>query len=203
MPDSALLRPGFADPTLHAQQTFRLILEAMSRPGTITELGCPIEPPRPLDPATAAAALTLFDQDTRVWLAPEARTAEVEAFLRFHCGCPLPPTPAQADFAVCLAWPEDFAAFAQGEPEYPDRATTLLVQLDALAPEGPLRLRGPGIAESAALGLAPYPADLPTRWAANRASFPLGIDLILTADRRFCGLPRSVAMTDATITPEG
>lgn len=197
MAETAILRPGFADPVLHAQQSFRLLLEAMSRPGTLTDLTCPLEPPAPFGPATAAAALTLFDAETRIWLDETARSDDVAAFLRFHCGCPLTERPEEADFAVCLRWPEDFGLFAQGEPEYPDRSTTLLLQLDSLSGDGPFLLRGPGIAETARLGLSPCPADFAERWAANRAGFPLGIDLILTADRSFCGLPRSLTLTEA------
>jgi alpha-D-ribose 1-methylphosphonate 5-triphosphate synthase subunit PhnH len=191
-----LLRPGFADPTLHAQQTFRALLDAMARPGTIAELECPLEPPRPLDPATAAVALTLFDADTRVRLDPGARSGEVEAFLRFHCGCPLTDEPGRADFAVCLGWPARFADFAQGEPDYPDRSATLVVQLDSLREGRGFRLRGPGVKDMAHLAFAPCPADFAARWAGNRAGFPLGVDLILAAGRSFCALPRSLTIEE-------
>ncbi|MGP1252837.1 MAG: phosphonate C-P lyase system protein PhnH [Kiloniellales bacterium] len=197
MTQPATLRPGFADPVLHAQQSFRLILEAMSRPGTLTELTSPLEPPPPFAPATAAAALTLFDAETRIWLDEAAGSDDVEAFLRFHCGCPLTRHPEEADFAVCLQWPEDFGRFAQDEPEYPDRSATVILQLDSMSNEGGFLLRGPGIAETARLALSPCPTDFATRWAVNRAGFPLGIDLILTAERRFCGLPRSLTLTEA------
>ncbi|WP_208539097.1 phosphonate C-P lyase system protein PhnH [Algihabitans albus] len=196
MTDPAILRPGFADPVQHAQQSFRLILEAMSRPGRLTEMTCPLEPPPPFEPATAATALTLFDSDTKIWLDETARSDEVSAFLRFHCGCPLTDTPGEADFAVCLEWPEDFGRFAQGEPEYPDRSTTVVVQLDSLGNAGGLLLSGPGIAETARLDLSPCPSDFAARWSANRARFPLGVDLILTADRAFCGLPRSLTVAE-------
>lgn len=194
---STILHPGFADPVQHAQQSFRLILEAMSRPGRLTELTCPLEPPQPFGPATAATALTLFDGDTRIWIDAAGRSEEVAAFLRFHCGCPLTDRPAEADFAICLAWPEDFGRFAQGEPEYPDRSTTVIVQVDRLDSDGGLVLSGPGIADRERLGIAPLPGDFAARWSVNRAGFPLGIDLILTADRTFCGLPRSLTIEEA------
>lgn len=194
---AAPLRPGFADPTLNAQQVFRRLLEAMAQPGTLTELDCPLEPPRPLAPATAATALTLFDADTRVWLDRQARSPEVETFLRFHCGCPLVADAKAADFAICLAWPEDFCAFAWGEPDYPDRSATLIVQVERLEEGSGLRLSGPGIRDAAEIALSPCPADLAARWAAVRTNFPLGLDLILTAGRRFCGLPRSLTIAEA------
>jgi alpha-D-ribose 1-methylphosphonate 5-triphosphate synthase subunit PhnH len=192
--DASLLRPGFADPTLHAQQTFRAILDAMAHPGRVTALACPLEPPPPLAPATAAAALTLFDPDTRVWLDAGAHSPEAAAFLRFHCNSPLTDVPEAAAFAVCLAWPEDFAAFAQGEADYPDLSATLVIQVDSLREGRPLRLTGPGIDGEGPLCCTPRPADLVERWQANRAGFPLGVDLILTAGRDFAALPRSIAI---------
>jgi alpha-D-ribose 1-methylphosphonate 5-triphosphate synthase subunit PhnH len=192
MSQASALRPGFADPTLNAQQVFRQLLDAMARPGSLSELTCPLEPPQPLAPATAATALTLFDADTRIWLDGQARSGEVEAFLRFHCGCPLVEDPLEADFAVCLGWPADFHAFSWGDPAYPDRSASLLVQLEEIAAAPDLRLSGPGIRETAELSFAPRPADFVARWAEIRADFPLGLDLILTAGRRFCALPRSL-----------
>jgi alpha-D-ribose 1-methylphosphonate 5-triphosphate synthase subunit PhnH len=195
VPDTQL-RPGFADPTLHAQQTFRLILDAMARPGTVTTLGCTLEPPPPLAPATAAAALTLFDPDTPVWLDARARNADVEAFLRFHCNSPIVDEPARAAFGVCIGWPDAFEGFAQGEPEYPDRSATLVVQLDTLESGRALALEGPGVDGRASMRPSPCPDDLAARWAANRARFPLGLDVLLTAGRSYCGLPRSVSITE-------
>ena len=51
------LSPGFADPVLDAQASFRAILEAMSRPGRIQRIDARITPPAPLCTAAAAALL--------------------------------------------------------------------------------------------------------------------------------------------------
>ncbi|MCA3414980.1 MAG: phosphonate C-P lyase system protein PhnH, partial [Roseomonas sp.] len=49
------LTPGFADPVLDAQASFRAILEAMSRPGRIQRIEARITPPAPLCSAAGAA----------------------------------------------------------------------------------------------------------------------------------------------------
>ncbi len=58
------LEGGFANPVLGAQATFRALMDAMSRPGTIHTLNNDAAPPHPLGIAQGAAALTLADHDT-------------------------------------------------------------------------------------------------------------------------------------------
>ncbi len=86
------LTPGFADPVLDGQATFRAVLEAMSRPGRIQRAGSALRPPAPLNQAAAAVLLTLADADTG--FAHDAGAA-AEAWLRFHCGMPLVPAAAR------------------------------------------------------------------------------------------------------------
>ncbi len=66
--------PGFADPVGQAQASFRAVLEAMARPGTLVPAGQGLVPPAPLDPATGAVLLTLVDHDTLLWLDAAAAT---------------------------------------------------------------------------------------------------------------------------------
>ena len=54
-------------------------------------------------------------------------------------------------------------------------------------------LEGPGIKGRRAFAAEPLPTDFPRRLAANRALYPLGIDLILCAPGFIAGLPRTVA----------
>ena len=49
------MNPGFADPTLDAQTSFRAVLHAMAQPGRILRLhASPAQPPAGLAPAAAA-----------------------------------------------------------------------------------------------------------------------------------------------------
>ena len=83
------LRPGLADPVHDSQRFFRGLLTAMAHPGRLVTLEGAPQGPKPLDPATAAAALTLLDYDTPLWIDWIADTPPLRAYLKFHCGCPI------------------------------------------------------------------------------------------------------------------
>lgn len=200
-----MLRPGFADPVHDAQRTFRAVLDALARPGSLQAVAVSLAPPAPLTPELAAVALALADADAPLWLDAElAAVPEVAAYLRFHTGARIADDPAEAAFAL-IADPAScppFAAFAQGMPAYPDRAATLVLALErlsgeSLSGEGGLHLSGPGIRGTARLSAAPLPDDIVARLADNHALFPLGIDLILTAPGRVAGLPRSTRVAES------
>ncbi|CAL8975071.1 Alpha-D-ribose 1-methylphosphonate 5-triphosphate synthase subunit PhnH [Rhodoplanes serenus] len=189
------LTAGFADPVLAAQATFRAVMDATARPGTVVPVIDTVAAPPPLAAATAAVALMLVDGDTPVWLDPRLAAApEVAAWLRFHTGAPLVDRPADAAFAI-LADPAaapPFEDFSLGTLDDPDRSATLILQVERFDHGAPLVLSGPGIADRATLRAAPLPPDMVARLAANRALFPRGVDLILTAGHAVAALPRSV-----------
>jgi alpha-D-ribose 1-methylphosphonate 5-triphosphate synthase subunit PhnH len=180
-----------------SQATFRSILRAMASPGRIVDAGEALAPSPTLGRAAAAALLTLADFETPLWIAPSFAGSGVEAYLKFHTGAPLAAASANAAFAWADAESDavDLACFSQGTAEYPDRSTTLILQVRRLAPGAGLRLLGPGVRGASMLDVVPLPADFLTQWAANQSRFPLGIDLILTAGSRLAALPRSVSAT--------
>lgn len=188
-----LLLPAWSDPVHDAQATFRTILQALAEPGLIQALPVALAGPAPLSPAMTAACLTLADFETAVWLDDTARTAAVQAYLRFHCGCGLVDLPGSAQFALvadALALPA-FENFATGSMDYPDRSATLLIEVPTLT-EGPLlMLRGPGIREHRRLHVGGLPTDFSARWAANQAGFPLGVDIVFCCGNMIAGLPRT------------
>jgi alpha-D-ribose 1-methylphosphonate 5-triphosphate synthase subunit PhnH len=91
----------------------------------------------------------------------------------------------------------DFAVFAQGTAEYPDRSATLILQVESLKGGPKLVLKGPGIKDLANISPHPLPADFVARMRANRALFPRGVDLILVAGTSILGLPRSTRVEAA------
>jgi alpha-D-ribose 1-methylphosphonate 5-triphosphate synthase subunit PhnH len=194
-----MLAPGFADPVHDAQATFRAVMDALARPGQPRPLVPGLAPPAPLTPELAAVALTLTDADTPVWLdAALAAVPDVAAYLRFHTGAPLTDDPARAAFALIRepARCPPLRRFAPGTPAYPDTSTTLVLALDSLIPGDGLHLSGPGIRGAARVAPEPLPPDFVAQLAENRADFPLGVDLILTAPGRVAGLPRSTVVTE-------
>ncbi|WP_454914708.1 phosphonate C-P lyase system protein PhnH [Xanthobacter sediminis] len=193
-PPASGIAYGFADPVHAAQRTFSALMWAMAEPGRVRPLDADLAPPAPLSPELAAVALALLDYETPVFLDPAlAARCEVMDFLRFHTGAPAARDAAAARFAFFAEGADllPFGAFAQGEPDNPDRSTTLVVQVSRFE-AGPLILEGPGIDGCRGFGAAPLPADFAARLHANASGFPLGVDLILCAPGAVAALPRTV-----------
>jgi alpha-D-ribose 1-methylphosphonate 5-triphosphate synthase subunit PhnH len=185
------LAPGFAEPVLAAQQTFRAALVALAHPGRIVAIDMALETPPPLDGATAALGLALLDHETPVWL--DAKLQAAAAYFRFHCGCPISSRPGVAHFAIIddvRALPP-LTEFRQGSDEYPDQSATLILQVDELMEGGPLQLSGPGIAGETRLGVGGLSDGFWREWPTNNAAFPRGVDVFFTCGARLCGLPRT------------
>jgi len=187
---------GFAKPVLAAQTAFRTVMNASARPGTVQQLDG-IAAPAPLSPTAAAIALTLLDYETPFWLdAALAAAPEVARWISFHTGAPRTLDPANAAFAFVAdsAAAPPFETFAPGSAEYPDRSTTVVLQVDHLSEgEGDgFILRGPGIAGAHRLAAAPLPEDFLERLAENRALFPRGVDVLIVCAGAVAALPRSV-----------
>jgi alpha-D-ribose 1-methylphosphonate 5-triphosphate synthase subunit PhnH len=191
---STAIAPGFSRPSWDSQAVFRRVLEAMSHPGRITELALELEAPAPLQVATAAACLALLDYETTLWLPSGADLRGVEAYLRFHCGCPVTDAPGKADFALILN-PNGAPAletFAQGSAEQPHRSATVILQVESLTTGTPVTLRGPGIATEQSFRPAGLPAQFWTQWQRNAARFPLGVDVIFACGAQLAALPRTI-----------
>jgi len=186
--------PGFADPVTDAQECFRAVLDAMARPGRIHEVGVGLMPPVPLAPASAAVLLTLVDQETPLWLDPDAEASR--EWIAFHCGAPLATGPEACAFALALSLP-DLAVVAAGSHEAPERSATIILQVQALERGRRFRLEGPGLREPGILAVDGLPVEFAGVWQQNRARFPLGVDIILCAGTRLAALPRSVTVQEA------
>lgn len=120
-----------------------------------------------------------------------------KSWLGFHSGAPLVATPADAHFAL-VANPANLIAlenFAQGTQEYPDRSTTLILQVESLTAGESLQLKGPGIETSATIAPTPLPRHFVEQWKQNGARFPRGVDVILAAPDGVACLPRTTRIT--------
>lgn len=193
----AELPAGFADKVLSAQTTFRSVMDAMAHPGSVRRIAAVAGAPGAMMRGTAAIALTLFDHDTPLWLDPQmSESPDVGKWLKFHTGAPVIADASICSFALigdARALPA-LDGFAFGSNEYPDRSTTLILQVESLTQGPAFELRGPGIDGTAVVQVALQPADLFERLAINTALFPRGIDVVLVADDNIVAIPRTTRL---------
>lgn len=183
------LTGGFTNAPTQAAEAFRAVMRAMARPGTIERiLGA--APPAPLSPAAGAVILTLCDPETPVHLAGPVDTPMVRDWITFHTGAPLVER-ARASFALG-SWQAllPLSNYPIGSAEYPDRSTTLIVEMAQITQTG-TRLTGPGIETAAALSLPDIAA-----FQRNAALYPLGLDFLFTSGDHLAALPRSTRVED-------
>jgi alpha-D-ribose 1-methylphosphonate 5-triphosphate synthase subunit PhnH len=185
---------GFADPVFQSQAVFRRVLDAFARPGTVVEIPPVVKPPAPLNVPAAAFIAAFADEGTPIHVdARIAAAAEAVGWIRFHTDAPVAAEPGAASFAV-VADPVAMApldAFALGSAEYPDRSTTLVIQVEDLSSETGLRLEGPGIDGANIVGARPLPPDFIEWMQVNRALYPRGVDIVLASPTAIAALPRS------------
>jgi alpha-D-ribose 1-methylphosphonate 5-triphosphate synthase subunit PhnH len=191
------LPAGFADKVQAAQSTFRSVMDAMARPGSVQRIVAAAGTPAPMMRGSAAIALTLFDHDTPIWLDPHmSATSDVAKWLKFHTSAPVLQDSSICSFAL-IGDPGALASldrFSFGSNEYPDRSTTLILQVESLTEGTAIELRGPGIDGTAIVQARVQPPDLLERLAVNAALFPRGIDVVLVADDTVVAIPRTTRL---------
>lgn len=196
-PHSIAFEGGFADPVRGAQSVFRAVMDAMARPGSIHEVADLCTPPAPLTASAAAIISTLADAETPVWLDPPlAHSEAVRDWIVFHTGAAVTTHQDEAGFALVAA-PQGLAAlngFSLGTQEYPDRSTTLILQVSDMAAGETLVLEGPGVKVTTSIAPAPMPPHFAAQWRDNRAGFPRGVDLILAGPGCVAALPRTTRL---------
>jgi alpha-D-ribose 1-methylphosphonate 5-triphosphate synthase subunit PhnH len=175
--------------TILRHRTFREVLDAMARPGTVRTLP---DCASGLD-ALAMVADALLDAETSLSCLCAALTESVIRLGR-ACACPIV-APEEAAFVVWEGGrlPPSAESLRLGTSDYPDSAATLLWLVDVLGPEGgPRPWSGPGIPGIRHPLVGPLE---PMAWdglALLNAGYPLGLDVVFL-DRRgqvLC-LPRS------------
>lgn len=181
------LEGGFTNAPTDAAHAFRAIINVMARPGRIETL-TGAQPPAPVSSAAGTVILTLCDPETPVHLAGAYNCQQVRDWITFHTGAPFS-APQHATFAIGT-WTElPLGDFPLGTAEYPDRATTLIVEREGLTQTG-ATLQGPGIETTTSLSLPEVAA-----FQANHRHFPLGLDFIFTSGARIAALPRSTRVS--------
>lgn len=193
------INSAFQDTPVESQQVFRSVMNAMAQPGIIARLDSPIIPPAPLNPAATAILLALADFETSVWL-DAAVWASLTAtdYIRFHSGAKLTAETGEASFALITdaEHAPALSSFAQGTPDFPDRSTTLILQVSGFSRSG-WTLTGPGIETETQLGAWPLPPGFKDQIADNRRQFPLGVDLVFASADSVAALPRSTHVEES------
>lgn len=179
---------------LASQTTFRTVMNAMARPGTMHALTCD-NAPAPLMPATAALILSLADYETPVWF-DGSFTTDARDWVRFHTGAPVAQQPREAAFALIAAASSmpPLSTFALGTEEYPDRSTTVIVQVPELDGSQYV-LTGPGIKGEQLFAVTGLTENFLDQMEANRGLFPRGVDLVLVAGNHIAALPRTARLS--------
>jgi alpha-D-ribose 1-methylphosphonate 5-triphosphate synthase subunit PhnH len=193
-------------------RAFRVLLDCLARPGSIGRLPTPLYgrslPALPgaatPNPFAVAACLSLIDQETSLahgvagtWIADDHALSH---WMRLRSNARMA-GPALADYVILhdAASAPLLGALKQGTLTFPERSCTAFLCVPELSSAvATWRLRGPGIAQSATLGLPGLPADVLPAILASRAHFPLGIDIFCIDQAGACvGLPRTTTLTTA------
>jgi|SRR5579871_4491209 len=174
------------------QKVFRLLLDAMSYPGRVFDIGNAIDE----SPAELGIAACLID-DRVTFADPDGRLDPRErGMLRSTCVAP-----ELADYilhdASCPPLPE--YAPRLGDIYRPDDSATLVLSGTAVG-DGPLALilEGPGIEQQVELRLDGFDSRwfiARERWVSN---FPQGVDIFLCDRRRVAALPRTCRLSVAS-----
>ena len=179
-----------------AQRTFRAVLDAFARPGTVHRLpAAPLE----LVPAALLPVLALADLDTRVCLLGADGDEGWADAVATATTAPIVELPAARLVAALRpASADELATAPTGSAAAPEEGALVALAVPALDGGAALRLSGPGIAGVRTIA----PQGVPAGLAAARAvaDFPAGIDVLLIApDGRLLGLPRSTRIADTRI----
>lgn len=165
------------------QQQYRQLLEAMSRPGLVGEISA--------QGSSAYKALSLLATlvDAQVAIADSEQVLTEDDWRMLQATSA---TVNHADFVLadgmgCLSETPKLGTLPN-----PEQSATIVLTVAAIGQGAlSLRLSGPGIKEIHSLEVG----GLDERWLQNRdgwnASFPLGVDMLLSDGRRFVALPRT------------
>lgn len=177
------------------QATFRALLDAMSRPGTVHHLPMP----RPDDGVWGGALLVLqalLDHEVTFHVVGD-QTQPHDQLLR-RTGARSAPL-ERADFVLARGGGAVAAVeeAREGGFEEPERAATVVLLVDSLGGNGvALTLSGPGIEATSMLSVEGVPAEAFESLRRRTITFPQGVDAILvdTADH-VAAIPRSTRIS--------
>ena len=186
---TATIQAGRLD-RFESQATFRILLETLSRPGTLRQLpvgglGAAVVPLALADVETTIAVCGDESWAERIVRATGAAVAVVE----------------QAELVACCGSTDaaTLRRLARGTALAPELGAKVGIDCRRLHADAPgettLTLTGPGVPGSTTLGVDGLGAEAVHAIRAANAAFPAGIDVwLIDRDGRIVGLPRTCRM---------
>ncbi|MCL6459405.1 MAG: phosphonate C-P lyase system protein PhnH [Gorillibacterium sp.] len=180
------------------QITYRKLLDSMSRPGVISQLGVQadkINAEAPCYNSTLLIAIALLDTEVtfKVISAEEEQISRLLNQLTYARET----TVDHADYIFILSdatseqVEQSINAAKMGDLRNPHESATVIIEVRSVSKEPELLLVGPGIEESCWISVQPIDSWLQIRIDKNR-EFPLGIDFIIVdQEHRAIALPRT------------
>lgn len=193
---------GF-DIVFDSQQVFRLLMDAMSRPGKInklTDYGF-TSIPSGFNPYVLTLVKTLGDNTVTFSIAGD-RKESWESYLEINTGAKLDFV-NQADYVVFQGpiFSQDILTVKRGTLEFPEDSATAIITVDCLgkkedsiltAPASAFTMRGPGIKDVITLKIGGLDKKFGQALAEANAIFPLGIDIIMVdVEGQLACIPRT------------
>jgi alpha-D-ribose 1-methylphosphonate 5-triphosphate synthase subunit PhnH len=185
-------RYGFDGPALGSQQTFQAIMTAMEHPGQLVTIHQNPDAPDIFNWASAATCLTLLDRETPVWIDIDQHSAAV-SWLQHCCQSSVVTELCMANFAIVtkpVNMP-DLEYFRVGTSDYPENATTVLIQVDDILPDVANRTIGIGFDQRPRLVPQGLSEQFWQQWRQLSGRHPLGIDIFITCEDVLIMLPKS------------
>ena len=122
-----MVRETVFDDVFHSQKTFRVLLEVLSRPGTISALPAPSyeAPPRGFCPHVLSVLKTLCDHRVSFSLGASKNRSDWARYLEVNLATSFSPI-EKADYAVFEGdtFDEAFQRLDRGSLEFPEASTT-------------------------------------------------------------------------------
>jgi alpha-D-ribose 1-methylphosphonate 5-triphosphate synthase subunit PhnH len=184
-------RYGFDDSAHGSQQTFRAIFAAMEHPGQLVTIRENPIAPEVFNSASAATCLTLLSYETPVWTDVDWRNPAIN-WLQFGCGSAVVTEPCMANFAIITkpATMPPLDCFRVGRYEYPEKSTTIIVQVDDILPGTANKYSNLFVDNTAQLDLKGVPNKFWNQWQQLSGLYPVGIDIFFTCDDVLIALPK-------------
>jgi alpha-D-ribose 1-methylphosphonate 5-triphosphate synthase subunit PhnH len=169
------MAPTLTPRAAREQQTFRVLLNAMARPGSIGLLPLPEQPNQS---RLLAVAEALVDHEVTFAVLPE-RPELVDAILRLT-GSRFA-TVEHADYVFCEAksLAETLARVKDGTLEYPERGATVVCEVQAIDEPGSdyIELSGPGIKATRRVQVRGFGPEAQATFRDRNAAPPTGVDV--------------------------